>query len=237
MEPNDKLTNGRDNDVTTDQESQSDHLEQDQSLDSAPFPSRKQTQQSKVYKELVEWIKAIAVAVLLVFVVRVFLFSPFIVDGASMEPNFHSKERVIVNLLIYKISKPSYGDVVVFDVPEEGRRFIKRIIGVPGDTIEVNGDDVYINGKLIAEPYLEEVIASSHARGETYNGMSDYFRFPNEKVQENVVPEGHYFVMGDNRSDSKDSRAIGFIAEDEIIGRADVVMWPLNELKLIKHYN
>lgn len=236
MEPNDKMTNSNDDRTEVEQTSELDQAEAGQSADTAPIPSRKENRQKKAYGEIVEWIKAIAIAVVLVFVVRTFLFSPFIVDGASMEPNFHTKERVIVNLLVYKIGKPSYGDVVVFDVPEEGRRFIKRIIGVPGDTIEVNGDDVLVNGEKIEEPYLAEAIAASHERGETYNGLSDYFRFPNDYYQDNVVPEGHYFVMGDNRSDSKDSRAIGFVSEDEIIGRADVVMWPLNELELIKHY-
>ncbi|GIP14526.1 signal peptidase I [Paenibacillus montaniterrae] len=236
MEPNDKMTNSTINPEVNDV-SEADQAQSNELADSTPIPSRKDARQKKAYRETVEWIKAIAIAVVLVFIVRTFLFSPFIVDGASMEPNFHTKERVIVNLLIYKISKPSYGDVVVFDVPEEGRRFIKRVIGVPGDTIEVHGDDVYVNGERIEEPYLEEAIAESHERGETYNGQSDYFSFPNDYYQDNVVPEGHYFVMGDNRSDSKDSRAIGYVSEDEIIGRADIVMWPLAELKLIKHYN
>lgn len=236
METNDKMHKQKDDNAQSNEISQ-DHDHPIQTSDSIPTPSAKEIQQKKAYREIIEWVKAIAIAVILVLVVRNFLFSPFIVDGASMEPNFHTKERVIVNLLVYKISKPSYGDVIVFDVPEEGRRFIKRIIGVPGDTIEVHGDDVYINGERINEPYLADVIAARHANGETYNGEGDYYSFPNDYNQENVVPKGHYFVMGDNRSDSKDSRAIGYVSEDEIIGRADVVMWPLNKLKLIEHYN
>lgn len=233
MEPNDKLPQQHDEHTEAAERENQDH-NPDQPVS---IPNEKEAKQKKAYHEIVEWIKAISIAVLLVFVVRTFLFSPFIVDGASMEPNFHTKERVIVNLLVYRFSEPSYGDVVVFDVPEEGRRFIKRIIGVPGDTIEVHGDDVYINGEVIHEPYLAEAIAQSHANGETYNGVGDYFSFPNDYYQENIVPEDHYFVMGDNRGDSKDSRAIGYVSEDEIIGRADVVMWPLNKVKLIKHYN
>jgi len=237
MEPNDKVPKQNDDNTETNEMSNQDHDHPIHTSDSIPIPSAKEPQQKKASHEIIEWIKAIAIAVILVLVVRNFLFSPFIVDGASMEPNFHTKERVIVNLLVYKISEPSYGDVVVFDVPEEGRRFIKRIIGVPGDTIEVHGDDLYINGERVDEPYLSDVIAERHANGETYNGASDYFSFPNEYYPDNVVPEGHYFVMGDNRSDSKDSRAIGYVSEDEIIGRADVVMWPLNKLQLIEHYN
>src|SRR5690606_40055632 len=237
MEPNDKLPQLNDDQSESNEISNKDHVHPNQTVDSIPNPSEKEARQKKAYREIVEWIKAIAIAVILVLVVRNFLFSPFIVDGASMEPNFHTKERVIVNLLVYKISEPSYGDVIVFDVPDEGRRFIKRIIGLPGDTIEVHGDDVYINDERIDEPYLAESIAESHASNETYNGVGDYFSFPNDNHPDNVIPEGHYFVMGDNRSDSKDSRAIGYVSEDDIIGRADVVMWPLNKLKLIEHYN
>jgi len=236
MESNDKMTNSSNGHSSIDQNV--DQVYSSESEQETPLPSRKVNRPSnKAYKEIVEWIKAIAIAVLLVFVVRTFLFSPFLVDGASMEPNFHTKERVIVNLLVYRLGEPKYGDVIVFNVPEEGRRFIKRVIGVPGDTIEVKGDDVYINGERIDEPYLAEAIAESHAEGETYNRLSDYFSFPNEIYKDNVVPEGHFFVMGDNRSDSKDSRAIGFISEEDIIGRADVVMWPIKEFRLIKHYN
>ena len=210
---------------------------EDSVLASGSTRSSRTRQKDKTYKEIIDWIKSIAIAIVLVAIVRIFLFSPFIVDGESMEPNFHTHERVIVNLLIYNISKPEYGDVVVFDVPEEDRRFIKRIIGVPGDTIKVEGDQLYINDQLIIEPYLTKAIAESMADGLTYNAIGESYNFPNARYPDNVVPEGMYYVMGDNRGYSKDSRAIGYVSEDEIIGRADVVMWPLNKLELVKHYN
>ncbi|MCR8656220.1 signal peptidase I [Paenibacillus endoradicis] len=239
MEPKDELLDQQK--ATKDDVAEQYESSQDENNDMAPGSTvtraSKKQKQEKTYKEVVDWIKSIVIAVVLVAIVRIFLFSPFIVDGDSMEPNFHTHERVIVNLLIYNISKPEYGDVVVFDVPEEGRRFIKRIIGVPGDTIKVEGDQLYINDKLITEPYLTKAIAESMANGTTYNGIGDSFSFPNESYPDNVVPEGMYYVMGDNRGYSKDSRAIGYVSEDEIIGRADVVMWPLDKLELVKHYN
>lgn len=239
MEPKDELLDQQKatkEDVAEQYESSQDE-NNDMASVSRVARSSKKNKQDKTYKEVVDWIKSIVIAVVLVAIVRIFLFSPFIVDGDSMEPNFHTHERVIVNLLIYNISKPEFGDVVVFDVPEEGRRFIKRIIGVPGDTIRVEGDQLYINDKLITEPYLTEAIAESMAEGLTYNSIGDSFNFPNASYPDNVVPEGMYFVMGDNRGYSKDSRAIGYVLEDEIIGRADVVMWPLDKLELVKHYN
>ncbi|GMK43358.1 signal peptidase I [Paenibacillus glycanilyticus] len=187
----------------------------------------------RAYKEIVDWIKALAIAVILVFVIRTFLFSPFIVEGPSMEPNFYTGERLIVNKLIFKIREPHHGEVVVFHVPDQGRDFIKRVIGVPGDTIKVVGDDVFVNDQKVDEPYIKEAIEAAHANGELYNTGPD---FPNANVSESVVPDGKIFAMGDHRGNSQDSRDIGFVSEKEVIGRADAMFWPLNKISIIKHY-
>lgn len=187
------------------------------------------------YKEIVEWIKALVIAVVLVFFIRQFLFSPFIVDGPSMEPNFESGERLIVNKILYTFREPKFGEVVVFDVPEQGRKFIKRVIGVPGDKIKLEGDDLYINDKLVEEPYIKQAIEEAHARGELYNGDGASYNFPNDMVQEMVVPEGTIFAMGDHRDNSTDSRMIGFVEDKEVVGRADVIFWPLDKISFIKH--
>ncbi|MFD1952697.1 signal peptidase I [Paenibacillus thailandensis] len=189
---------------------------------------------SKAYKEIVDWIKALAFAVLLVFVIRTFLFSPFIVEGPSMEPNFYTGERLIVNKILYKFREPERGEVVVFHVPEQGRDFIKRVIAVSGDTIKVDGDDVYVNGEKIEEPYLAEAIQEAHARGELYNNGPNP-NYPNSRQSETTVPEGSIFAMGDHRNNSQDSRDIGFISEKEIVGRADVIFWPLDKISIINH--
>lgn len=189
----------------------------------------------KMGNELFEWIKALAIAGLLVFVIRWFLVSPFIVDGPSMQPNFKDRERIIVNKIIYDIRKPKRGEVIVFHVPEEGRDFIKRVIGVPGDTVKVENDTVYINGEQIAEPYLQEEYESAHANNELYNRDKPNSNFPNNEFPDGKVPEGMLFVMGDNRPNSEDSRMIGYIPLERVVGRADLVFWPLGDFHFVKH--
>ncbi len=175
--------------------------------------------------ELWEWLKAIIVAVVLVAIVQTFLVSPFVVSGSSMEPNFYDHQRMIVNKLIYKLHEPRRGEVIVF-LNTDGRDFIKRIIGMPGDTIRVQGDQVFINNLPLKEPYLEEVVAMRHSNGEVWN-IKDRSDF--------VVPLGHVFVMGDNRSDSLDSRDLGAIDTARIVGRSDLIYWPLNQFHFVNH--
>lgn len=130
--------------------------------------------------ELVEWIKALAIAGVLVLVIRWLLLSPFIVDGPSMEPNFWDRERIIVNKIIYDIREPKRGEVIVFHVPEEGRDFIKRVIALPGETVKVDGDQVYINGEPLDETYLQEAYDEAHAQGGLYNRYrEERSNFPN----------------------------------------------------------
>jgi len=191
-----------------------------------------QTTKSRTGNELTEWIKALAIAGILVFVIRWFLVSPFIVDGPSMQPSFWDRERIIVNKIVYDIRKPKRGEVIVFHVPDEGRDFIKRVIGVPGDTVKVEGDTVYINGNPIEEKYLKAAYEKAHANGELYNRRDG---FPNSEYPDGVVPEGTVFVMGDNRSNSEDSRMIGYIPMDRIVGRADLIFWPIKDFSFVNH--
>lgn len=194
------------------------------------------TQQiSNLKNDTLEWIKAILIAAVIVIIIRWFLFTPTIVSGISMEPNFHDKERLIVNKIIYNIREPKRGEVLVFQAPEK-LDFIKRVIGLPGDTVMVQGDEVYINDKLIEEPYIKEQIEEARSRGTVYNTSVD-FKVDENGVSSVTVPEGTIFVLGDNRPRSKDSRyeQVGFIAMGEIKGRADLVFWPVDEFKIIKH--
>lgn len=176
-------------------------------------------------KEAVDWLKALVVAGVLVVIIRLFLFSPYIVDGPSMQPNFHTGERVIVNKILYDIREPERGEVIVFHSPFDSD-YIKRVIAVPGQTVRVTGDTVYVDGEPIEEPYIQGPVDAAAAKGTTYN---------NKNYEEQTVPEGHVFVMGDNRPNSHDSRDIGFIAFEDIVGRADVVIWPLSDLRFITH--
>lgn len=167
----------------------------------------------------------------LVILIRWLLFKPFIVDGPSMKPNFHTGERVIVNEILYDIRKPERGEVIVFHVPSEGRDFIKRVIGVAGDTVTVEGDVVTVNGEPVNETYIQSAIDDAHNNNILYNNKN----FPNEQFTDNKVPEGHVFVMGDNRSDSTDSRMIGYVPLGDIVGRADLIFWPVKNISLINH--
>jgi len=202
----------------------------------APSGRSNNPKKSKAGNELTEWIKALAIAGILVFVIRWFLVSPFIVDGPSMEPNFWNRERIIVNKIIYDIREPKRGEVIVFHVPEEGRDFIKRVIALPGETVKVEGDQVYINGEPLDETYLKGAYDKAHENGELYNRYDgDRSNFPNSSFPDGVVPEGTVFVMGDNRPNSEDSRMIGYIPTDRIVGRADLIFWPIKDFKLVKH--
>ncbi|MBY9081859.1 signal peptidase I [Paenibacillus sp. HN-1] len=189
------------------------------------------TPPKKKKNEALEWVKAIAIALVLVILIRWLLFKPFIVDGPSMQPNFHTGERVIVNEILYDMRSPKRGEVIVFHVPSEGRDFIKRVIGVAGDTVKVQGDVVTVNGKTVDETYIQGAIDDAHKNNRLYNDKD----FPNVEFKDGTVPEGHVFVMGDNRSDSTDSRMIGYVPLGDIVGRADVIFWPVSDMEWIKH--
>ncbi|WMM32399.1 signal peptidase I [Shouchella clausii] len=163
------------------------------------------------------WVKAIAIALILAFVVRTFVMTSFEVRGVSMVPTAHDGERFIVNKLSYQFGEPERFDLIVFHATEEDS-YIKRVIGLPGDTIRFEDDILYINGEQIEEPYLEEAKAA-------YSGPA----YTEDYSFEETVPENHVFVMGDNRPASLDSRVIGPVNEDEIIGKVGLRFWPVSE--------
>lgn len=148
-------------------------------------------------------------AVVLALLVTTFVVQPFLVEGSSMEPNLHSGERLLVSKLEYRLRSPRRQEVVVFRYPADPRvRYIKRVIGVPGDTVMIRGGEVWLNGRPLEEPYLIQ---------ETWGDFGPA-RVPGDK----------FFLLGDNRGNSKDSRYpdVGFVAERQIVGRAVAVYWP-----------
>ncbi len=158
-----------------------------------------------------EWLKAIIIAVLLAFLLRTFFFATSIVEGISMNPTLESGERVMFNKIIYYLEEPSYGEIVIIHRPVKS--YVKRIIALPNDIVEVRDHKLYINGREQDESYLDK---DSIQETTNYGPVK--------------VPEDHYFVMGDNRSISKDSRnGLGFIEKSEIIGRSELVIYPFNE--------
>lgn len=187
-----------------------------------------ETKQKKEKNELWEWTKALIIAFALATFIRYVLFTPIVVDGESMMPTLHSGDRMVVNKVSYKISDIHHSDIVVFHAPEK-RDYIKRVIGLPGDTIEYKNDVLYRNGKAIDEPYLQQFKKAIQDGGT----LTEDFQLQ-DYVQKDRVPEGYVFVMGDNRRNSKDSRHIGLIPENKIIGKASIVFWPLDQFGLVK---
>lgn len=194
-------------------------MEQEQQMSDVPAVSIK--------NEVWEWAKALLIAAVLVLLIRWLIFAPFIVDGPSMEPNFHTGERLIVNKIIYSIRKPERGEVVVFHAPA-GIDYIKRVIALPGERVKVENNKVYVNGEELKEPYIQEAVEERAKNGQIYNSPG---------LAETIVPEGAVFVMGDNRPNSADSRMnnVGSIPYDKIVGRADIRFWPLNKIGITKH--
>lgn len=175
-----------------------------------------------VVKEIFSWMKAILLAVVIVFVCRQFLFTPITVSGESMMPTFEDQNKVIVS----KISKIERFDTIVFKSNfTESEYIIKRVIGLPGDTIEMKNDVLYVNGKEYKEPYLQEYKDELN-QGET---LTEDFTL-SQKTGKSVVPEGSLFVLGDNRESSSDSRVFGFIKDDSVLGEVKFRFFPFNEI-------
>ncbi len=167
-------------------------------------------------EEIKDWIISIVVAVVLAFFIRHFIVELYLVDGPSMRPTLLSQERLVVNKFIYRFRAPERGEVLVFQYPQDhSRDFIKRVIAIPGDTIEIKDGRVFVNQQLLNEPYI-----LSQTRG-------DY--------PLSTVPAGTIFVMGDNRNNSEDSRFadVGFVPFDLIKGKAVLVFWPFDHLKTL----
>ncbi|OEH91242.1 signal peptidase I [Bacillus solimangrovi] len=177
---------------------------------------------AKGKSETWEWVKALLIAVALAAIIRYFFFAPIVVDGLSMMPTLHDQNRMIVNKFNYSIGKPQRFDVVVFEATED-KDYIKRVIGLPGDHVAYKDDVLYINGEQMNEPYLDEL-------KKDVEGNLTYDFTLEELTGFDVVPEGELFVLGDNRRFSKDSRMIGTIPMERIIGEAQLVYWPLKDV-------
>lgn len=163
-----------------------------------------------------EIIKILIIAAVIVLPIRYFLFQPFIVKGDSMVPNFHSGDYLIVDEISYRFSNPQRGDVVVLKYPlDASQRFIKRIVGLPGETIDIKNGKVTIiaagKSTVLRESYLPASLATD---GTTHL----------------VLGEGNYFVMGDNRPFSYDSRRWGVLPKEDIIGKAFIRIFPLSNI-------
>lgn len=167
-------------------------------------------QKTSIFKE---YILPVFIALAIMFVIRTFFLGMFYVPSESMVPTLEINDHVAVTKLSYKMHEPERGDVVVFKYPpneEQGLKevdYVKRLIGLPGETLEIKNNTVFIDGTPLKETYLNEG-----------TNMPDYGPI--------TIPEGEYFMMGDNRNNSSDSRAWGFVPEEYLIGKAQFIYWP-----------
>jgi len=154
-----------------------------------------------------------------IFLVLHFAFPSSIVIGSSMEPNFRDGERLVVNTVVYKFSEPERGDVIILVPPfPHTEDFIKRVIALPGDTVEVKGGVVYVNGKALDESaYIVDP--------------------PKYTLAKQTIPEGEYFVLGDNRNYSNDSHTGWLLPRQNIIGKASLAYWPPEKLGIVPSYS
>lgn len=167
----------------------------------------------------VAWFRDLMLSVLIAVLVILFLYRPVKVEGTSMMPSLYDQERLFINQFSYKfgIGDIKRGDTVVFWFPEDTTKsYIKRVIGLPGDTIEVDDGYVIVNGKKLIENY----VPPEYRDDRSYPG--------------HVVPAGEYFVLGDHRISSNDSRAWGFVPKNYIYGKAVFVFWPLDRMGTVR---
>ena len=172
------------------------------------------------------WIWSFRVAFIIVGGVYFFLGRPFTVSGASMYPTLHNGDRMVLS----KVGDIHRFDVVILKAPDENVEYIKRVIGMPGDTIEMKSGVLYINGKKVDQPFI-----NTEALAKQTVFMDDFTL--ESLTGESKVPEGKYFVLGDNRGVSKDSRMIGFIDRSAIEGKAVFTIWPFGRIGGQKDYS
>jgi signal peptidase I len=194
-----------------------------QSSSSSPADSFSQNtppQQEKKESLIGEIVRFSLFALLIVLPIRLFIAQPFIVSGASMETTFSTGQYLIVDQLTYHLEEPQRGDVIIFRYPKDPSKFfIKRVIGVPGDTVNISGNEVKITNTAFPEGVVldESYILSMK---------------PNTTLTE-ILGDGEYFVMGDNRDASSDSRAWGVLQRDNIVGRAFLRLFPLTKVGVL----
>lgn len=160
------------------------------------------------YREAVrEWVKDFVKALIFFVILQTYFLQGFVIEGACMEPQLKSHEKILVNKMIYHLRKPSLGEVVVFTFPLDPKKdFIKRVVGGPGDLLEVRDGYLYRNGVRVSEPFVKEYVFGAYGP----------LRVPKDKI----------CVMGDNRNNSHDSRAWGFLDITQVKGRAEFKFWP-----------
>lgn len=174
--------------------------------------------------ELLDLAKTFVICFIAVFLFTHYLFKPVHVDGRSMQPTLEDNDLGFINIISRKLNGFERYDVVVVNNKEFKEDWVKRVIGLPGDSVYAKDDVVYVNGKPIEEPYLDNEIADSyHSRGELFTLDFD----------EVILGEDEYFLMGDNRRNSTDSRVVGPFKKEDIVGKDVYVIFPFGNMKIV----
>ena len=194
-------------------------MEQPEPIPSQPGPASESggpAPGSTSLRTLRSWARDLFFCVLVSFFIILFVYQPVRVEGGSMEPGLEDQERIFINKLVYRLESIERGDIVVFRYPRDtGKSFIKRVIGLPGDHIYISYGHVYVNGTQLAEPY----VPSDYLDARSYPEM--------------VVPANAYFVLGDHRSMSNDSREFGTVMRGYIYGKAVFGYWPMEKMGIL----
>jgi signal peptidase I len=177
--------------------------------------TRRRRRRQSGTKKAIEWVVLIGAALVIALLIKTFLFQAFYIPSESMYPTLKTHDRVLVNKLSYKLHPVHRGDIVVFEKPKtetsDIKDLVKRVIGLPNETVEGRDGHIYINGKLLKEPYLPDGTETSTFAGQT-------------------IPSNSIWVMGDNRVASRDSRYFGPILKSTIVGRVFVRIWPVKRV-------
>lgn len=186
-----------------------------------PAPVDKRARRRRL---IIEYVVIAAVAVLVAVLVQQYIVKPYRIPSESMEDTLMPGDRVFVNRFIYHFKSVARGNVVVFKSPGDGTVLIKRVIGLPGNVVSLKGGSVYIDGKKLAEPYVRKQAGIPEPSDPFDNGE------PWDLQKPYKVPPNNYFMMGDNRTDSGDSREFGPVSKNALIGEAFFIYWPLNRI-------
>jgi signal peptidase I len=190
--------------------------EEDQVKSEAPVQAEN-TGTNSLLGELKSWVRDIVFAALTAVLIVVFVVQPVKVEGTSMEPRLFDQERIFVNKFVYRIADIQREDIVVFWYPKDpSKSFIKRVIGLPGEEVLIRGGIVYINGEPLDEPYVPKQFFDPTSYGPV------------------IVPPNSFFVLGDHRNSSNDSRSWGFVPYQSIFGKAVLRYWPIEKFGLIE---
>lgn len=177
-----------------------------------------------VHETWKNWGEPFLVAAVLAILIRTFLLGPYKIPTGSMIPTFMVEDRIFVDKVSYHFREPERGDIIVFKYPEDKKKdFVKRLIGLPNETLEIRSGKIYVNDEPLDEPPFSEQYYYN-VEGTLYGGLG-------QKIK---VPDGYYFVLGDNSAHSSDSRNWGFVPKENLVGRAFLIWWPPNRIMHVK---